>query len=264
MLYRVGQPSGVRSRLDVSAGRHTRFVGRQTELGVLRDAWEHVADGIGQTVLVQGEAGLGKSRLCYELRQQLAGERDTWLECRCSPYTAGTAFRPIVELVEQALAFQPADTSAEKLGKLGAGLARGGFAIDETAPLLAEWLELPENAGYTPLQAHGFPMFVGVARVCQGAARVAAGETAAIADIVAGLSIGAETGFQAGAPFLLNWLAEAYMIAGQLVEARNAVEMALAIAARTGQPGAHAELQRLQGEIALRMMDGPQAGSTRW
>jgi class 3 adenylate cyclase len=151
-LYRVLQPSGVRSRLDVSVGRHTPFVGRQTELGVLRDAWQRVADGMGQTVLVQGEAGLGKSRLCYELRQRLAREPHTWLECRCSPYTAGTAFRPITELVEQALAFQPADTPAEKLAKLGAGLGRGGFAVEETAPLLAEWLELPESAGYTPLE----------------------------------------------------------------------------------------------------------------
>jgi class 3 adenylate cyclase/tetratricopeptide (TPR) repeat protein len=151
-LYRVVQPSGVRSRLDVSAGRHTPFVGRQTELGVLRDAWERVVEGQGQTVLVQGEAGLGKSRLCYELRERLTGEPHTWLECRCSPYTSGTAFRPVIELVEQALSFQAADTPAEKLAKLGAGLLRGGFAADEAGPLLAEWLELPESAGYTPLE----------------------------------------------------------------------------------------------------------------
>ncbi len=152
VLYRVVQPSGVRSRLEVSAGRHTPFVGRQTEIGVLRDAWERVVEGLGQTVLVQGEAGLGKSRLCYQLREQLSGEPHTWLECRCSPYTSGTAFRPVIELVEQALAFQPTDTPAEKLAKLGTGLARGGFTADEAVPLFAEWLELPENAGYAPLQ----------------------------------------------------------------------------------------------------------------
>jgi class 3 adenylate cyclase/tetratricopeptide (TPR) repeat protein len=152
VLYRVVQPSGVRSRLDVSAGRHTPFVGRQTEIGVLGDAWERVVEGLGQTVLVQGEAGLGKSRLCYQLREQLSGEPHTWLECRCSLYTSGTAFRPITELVEQALAFQPTDTPSEKLAKLGTGLTRVGFAADEAVPLLAEWLELPQHAGYAPLQ----------------------------------------------------------------------------------------------------------------
>jgi len=34
-LYRVVQPSGVRSRLDVAAGRLTRFVGREVELAIL-------------------------------------------------------------------------------------------------------------------------------------------------------------------------------------------------------------------------------------
>src|SRR5215470_6473882 len=34
-LYRVVQPSGVRSRLDVAAGRLTRFVGREVELATL-------------------------------------------------------------------------------------------------------------------------------------------------------------------------------------------------------------------------------------
>jgi class 3 adenylate cyclase/tetratricopeptide (TPR) repeat protein len=150
VLYRVVQPSGVRSRLETSVGHLTPFVGRQTELGALRDAWERVVEGAGQTVLVQGEAGLGKSRLCYELRAQLAGERHTWLECRCSPYTAGTAFHPVIELVEQALAFQPIDTPAQRLAKLEGGLRRAGFPLDETVPLLAEWLGLPPSAGYTP------------------------------------------------------------------------------------------------------------------
>ena len=151
VLYRVVQPSGMRGRLDLSAGQHTPFVGRQSELGVLADAWERVVDGVGQTVLVQGEAGIGKSRLCYQLREQLGDQPHTWLECRCSPYIAGTPFRPVIALVEQALAFQAVDTAADKLGKLTIGLERGGFAGDETVALLAEWLELPEGAGYVPL-----------------------------------------------------------------------------------------------------------------
>ena len=153
VLYRVVQPSGVRSRLDLSM-RRTPLVGRLTELGVLGDAWERVVEGTGQTVLVQGEAGLGKSRLCRELRERLAGEPHTWLECRCRPYTADSPFRPVIELVEQALVFEPADPPAAKLGKLTVGLARGGLEADEGAVvLLAEWLELPESAGYTLLPA---------------------------------------------------------------------------------------------------------------
>src|SRR5262245_18069352 len=71
LLYRVVQPSRVRSRLDLAAGRLTPLVGRQSDLGMLLDAWERVLDGTGQTVLVYGEPGVGKSRLVYELRERL-------------------------------------------------------------------------------------------------------------------------------------------------------------------------------------------------
>src|SRR5258707_884733 len=83
--------------------------------------------GMGQTVLVQGEAGIGKSLLCYQMREQIGDQPHTWLECRCSPYATGTPFRPVIELMEQALTFQTADTPADKLGKLQTGLERGGF-----------------------------------------------------------------------------------------------------------------------------------------
>ncbi len=73
VLYRVVQPSGVRSRLAVAAGRLTPFVGREVELATLVERWERAQDGEGQNVLVVGEAGVGKSRLVYQLRERLAG-----------------------------------------------------------------------------------------------------------------------------------------------------------------------------------------------
>src|SRR6516164_9404033 len=53
-LYRVVQPSGLRSRLDVAAGRLTCFVGREVELATLNDRWDRAQDGEGQTVVVLG------------------------------------------------------------------------------------------------------------------------------------------------------------------------------------------------------------------
>ena len=140
-LYRVVQPSGVRSRLDVAAGRLTRFVGREVELATLVDRWERAQDGEGQNVVVLGEAGVGKSRLVYQLHEHLAAVPHTWLECGATPYTEGTPFHPIIALVAQGLAFAPEDTAAEKLGKLEVGL--GALASAETVALLADFLGLP-------------------------------------------------------------------------------------------------------------------------
>ena len=140
-LYRVMQPSGVRSRLAVAAGRLTPFVGREVELATLVERWERAADGEGQNVLLVGEAGVGKSRLAYQLRERLAAEPHTWLECGASPYAAGTPFHPLISLVSQGLAFTATDTSEEKVEKIARGLR--GLASAEHVALLADFLGLP-------------------------------------------------------------------------------------------------------------------------
>src|SRR5439155_898130 len=140
-LYRVVQPSGVRSRLDVAAGHLTRFVGRDVELATLVDRWERAADGEGQNVLIVGEAGVGKSRLAYELRERLATTPHIWLECGASPYTEGTPFHPVIALVAQGLAFTTTDTPEGKVEKIERGLRE--LATPEHVALLADFLGLP-------------------------------------------------------------------------------------------------------------------------
>ena len=138
--HRVVQPSGVRSRLDVAAGRLTRFVGREVELATLVERWERAADGEGQNVLIVGEAGVGKSRLAYQLRERLATVPHTWLECSASPYTEGTPFHPVIALVAQGLAVPSTDTTAEKVEKIERGLR--DLATPENVALLADFLGL--------------------------------------------------------------------------------------------------------------------------
>jgi class 3 adenylate cyclase/predicted ATPase len=140
-LYRVVQPSGVRSRLAVAAGRLTPFVGREGEMATLVERWERAAEGEGQNVLVVGEAGVGKSRLAYQLRERLAAVPHTWLECGASPYSEGTPFHPVIALVAQGLAFTPTDTTAEKVEKIARGLRE--LASPENVALLADFLGLP-------------------------------------------------------------------------------------------------------------------------
>jgi class 3 adenylate cyclase len=140
-LYRVVQPSGVRSRLGVAAGRLTRFVGREVELATLVDRWERAQDGEGQNVVVLGEAGVGKSRLVYQLHEHLKTVPHTWLECGATPFTEGTPFHPLVALVSQGLAFASEDRAADRLGKVEVGLRAQASA--ENVALIADFLGLP-------------------------------------------------------------------------------------------------------------------------
>ncbi len=140
-LYRIVRPSGVRSRLDVTAGRLTRFVGREVELATLVERWNRAQDGDGQNVLVVGEPGVGKSRLAYQLRARLAAVPHTWLECGATPYTLGTPFHPLIALARQALAFAPGDDVEAQRARVERGL--GGLASPESVALVAEFLGLP-------------------------------------------------------------------------------------------------------------------------
>jgi class 3 adenylate cyclase/tetratricopeptide (TPR) repeat protein len=151
-LHRVLQPSGMRSRLDLAAGSLTPFVGRQQELALVLDRWEQVQEGQGQTVLITGEAGVGKSRLAGVLRERLLEEDHAWLECRCSAYATNSPLHPVIELVEQGLAFQQGESAESKLGKLKAGLGRAGLPLEEALPLFTALLSIPLPDRTAPLE----------------------------------------------------------------------------------------------------------------
>jgi tetratricopeptide (TPR) repeat protein len=92
-------------------------------------AWEGSCRGRGQVVLIQGEAGVGKSRLVEGLREA-AGKDHIWVTMRCSPFHTASAFHPIIEQLKRVFGWQPEDTAPQRLAKLEAGLA--GF---KTLPL---------------------------------------------------------------------------------------------------------------------------------
>jgi tetratricopeptide (TPR) repeat protein len=100
-------------------------------------------------------------------------------------------------------------------------------------------------------EAEGFPFWLGVGKMFHAAARVSAGEHAAVTDLCAGLALTAGTGSRGGAPAMIVLLGEAYLSAGRLDEARAAVEGGLVASVRMGQPFFDAELHRLRGEIVL-------------
>lgn len=141
--YRVLQPSGVRSRLAV-AEQLTPFVGRDDELKQLLARWQQAHAGVGQMALVTGEPGVGKSRLIMAVQQRLADDNHTWLEARCSPYAASSAFAPIRELLEQGLGFGKTDTPAEKLVKLKQRVSSDHLNAEQAIPVLMAFLEIGE------------------------------------------------------------------------------------------------------------------------
>ena len=73
------------------------LVGRDEEVGLLRRRWEQSKAGLGQVVLLSGEAGIGKSSLVETLRAQVRREGLTRIAFRCSPYHTNSALYPVIE-----------------------------------------------------------------------------------------------------------------------------------------------------------------------
>ena len=86
-VYHVLGEGVAQSRLEVTAAHGwTPLVGREAEVALLWKRWAQVMEGLGQVILVQGEAGIGKSRLVQVLKEHAAEAPHTALECRGSPY----------------------------------------------------------------------------------------------------------------------------------------------------------------------------------
>jgi class 3 adenylate cyclase/tetratricopeptide (TPR) repeat protein len=153
-VYRVLYESMARSRLEVvgSTGL-TPLVGREPEVALLLERGAQVKDGMGQVVLLSGEAGIGKSRLVQVLTAHVATEPQAWLTpCQCSPYYQNTALYPLIELLERVvLRFDREESPPQKLRKLEGFLVQYGLPLAEAVPLFAALLSLPLGADYAPL-----------------------------------------------------------------------------------------------------------------
>jgi class 3 adenylate cyclase/predicted ATPase len=143
-VYRVLGEGTAQNRLEVTAARGwTPLVGREAEVALLRERWSQVTEGLGQVILVQGEAGIGKSRLVQVLKEHVAEASHTALECRGSPYHQHSALYPVIDLLQRAWQLAPGETPAEHLRKLEMALAHARLPVTETVPLLAALLSLP-------------------------------------------------------------------------------------------------------------------------
>jgi class 3 adenylate cyclase/predicted ATPase len=151
-LYQVTAESVAQSRFEVAIRTGlTPFIGRDAELAVLRQCWEQASAGHGQVVLLNGEPGIGKSRLVQELKEQVGHDGVIRVEFRCSPYYQNSTLYPIIDHLQRLLQFAREDTPAVKLEKLRRTLSHYRFPQAETLPLLAALLSLPHPEGAPPI-----------------------------------------------------------------------------------------------------------------
>ena len=151
-LYQAIHERTGATRLDVSSGKLTPFTGRKSEMESLKDKWGKAIDGNSHIVVVNGEAGIGKSRVVHAMKEFIATQKNAWLtEVRCSQYYVNSSFYPIIDMIERVvLNFTPDENPEEKLEKIEGWTAQ--FGLDDTiVPLFASLLSVPLSANHAPL-----------------------------------------------------------------------------------------------------------------
>jgi class 3 adenylate cyclase len=140
-LWRLdGIREGV-TRFDISKGHGlSPLVGRQRELEKLLGLWQEASSGNLRAVCIRGEAGIGKSRLCFELRNNIADDKIIFLECHCAADTRETPFAPLMELVRRSFRIEMDASRDETERRLNQGLEILGIAPDQTLPYLMNLL----------------------------------------------------------------------------------------------------------------------------
>jgi len=113
----------------------------------------------------------------------------------------------------------------------------------------AETLHYAAQARYLA-EEQEFALWAGLSGVWEAAERViAAGDHAALADVVSAGSMAAEAGNRGGSTNVLGRVAEAARAAGDRSMAQGLIELALSVSSETGQPWWDPALLRLQAEL---------------
>ncbi len=152
--FEVTGAGPVRTRLQAAAARGlTRFVGRDAEIGQLRQALDQAREGRGQVVAVVGEPGVGKSRLVYEFVHSHRTHGWLVLESASVSHGKATAYLPVIDLLRSYFRIDGRDDGrAIRAKATGTLLTLDPSLEDAVSPVLALLDALPGDSPFLRLE----------------------------------------------------------------------------------------------------------------
>ncbi len=146
-LWQVLRPAQAGSRLQRRVrGETGRLVGRDVPAARMLELWQQACSGVGQVVLLTGEAGLGKSRLVEHLLDETVATRHTRLRYFGAPHQQDVPLYPVIAQIEHSAAFDPGDDTETRRTKL---ISTRQGASSEELQLIRE-LVIPPAQGSAP------------------------------------------------------------------------------------------------------------------
>jgi class 3 adenylate cyclase/predicted ATPase len=138
-------PGFGRGSEPLNARRLTPFYGRHAELGVLAERWNRAVAGEPGTVLVVGEAGIGKSRLVEHFVAANVNDAARVVRLFASPFDEDSALHPVIAFLRATAGLEIDDPREAQIAKLEQILAGDDSVRRAALPVLAEFIGLSPN-----------------------------------------------------------------------------------------------------------------------
>jgi predicted ATPase/class 3 adenylate cyclase len=134
-----------RTRFDISQARGlSRFVGRGGEMRTLDGALARAIEGDAQIVGIVADAGVGKSRLCYEFGERCRGRSIPVRVGHAVAHGKSIPLLPITELLRDILDIHEQDDDQRARNKIAGALVLLEDQLTEAVPLYFELLGVPD------------------------------------------------------------------------------------------------------------------------
>src|SRR5215475_13771867 len=142
-----------RRRLQAAAVRGlTPFVGRQHELEAVHQALAQAQAGHGQVVALVGEAGVGKSRLVYEVIHSHRTQGWRVLESASVSYGKATPYFPVIDLLKRYCHIDDGDEALTMRARVTGQVLTLDETLQDTLPALLALLDvLPDDSSFVHL-----------------------------------------------------------------------------------------------------------------
>jgi class 3 adenylate cyclase/tetratricopeptide (TPR) repeat protein len=135
----------LRTRLDVSRSRgFSRFVGRVDEMQTLEAELSRAIAGSGQVIGVVAEAGVGKSRLCYEFTQRCRARGIPVYEAHCVAHGKAVPLLPVLEMTRAYFGVTDQDSPRAARDKVAGRMVLLDVTLTDAVPLMLDFLGVPD------------------------------------------------------------------------------------------------------------------------
>src|SRR5436309_5369047 len=140
-VYELEGTGALRTRLDLSRARgFSRFVGRADEMAALEAALARALEGDGHVVGVVADAGVGKSRLCFEFLERCRARGIVTYRASGVAYGKSVPLLPVLELQRDYYGITAADSAAIAREKIAGRLLLLDRAFDDVLPVVFDFL----------------------------------------------------------------------------------------------------------------------------